>query len=212
MNNIRNDARFRHLARSDAYRLLSACYYEPEEAFLEEKVFDQLRTAMAQVADDLVSTVVTMDDGFRQAGLEALTLDYSRLFLGPFGILAKPYGSVYLDGEDVVMGASTMQAFALYREGGFEVADDFREVPDHVALELEFLHLLSFRLGQAGDEDERARFAALKRRFLSEHLGRWVGNLAQAMREGAESDFYRRLAEVTERFVRDDMRESGGAG
>ena len=64
MNDMRNDSRVRHLARSDAYRLLSACYYEPENAFLEEEVFDQLRTAMGQVSADQVSDVVAMDDGF----------------------------------------------------------------------------------------------------------------------------------------------------
>lgn len=211
MNDMRNDARVRHLARSDAYRLLSAGYYEPEDAFLEEEVFDQLKTAMSQVSADQLSDVVAMDDGFRNTGIDALMLDYTRLFLGPANILAKPYGSIYLEDEKTVMGDTTMRALALYREGGFEIADDFREVPDHVALELEFLHLLSFRLGHAEAEDERARFAALKRRFLTEHLGYWVGKLAQAMREGAETDFYKRLADVTERFVLEDLRENAGA-
>jgi TorA maturation chaperone TorD len=134
-------------------------------------------------------------------------LDYSRLFLGPFDILAKPYGSVYLDGEKVVMGDSTMQALELYREGGFDVAEDFREMPDHIAVELEFLYLLSFRIGQESDDEERTRLVALKHRFFENHLGRWVGTLCEAIRDGAETDFYKLLAGLTETFVREDLKE-----
>ncbi len=210
MNDLQNETHLRHLAKADVYRLLSACYYQPEEAFLEEDIFGQLKAAMVKANPKWTPQVSAMDDCFRNTGSEALILDYSRLFLGPFDILAKPYGSVYLDREDTIMGNSTMQALAVYREGGFEVADDFREVPDHVAAELEFLYLLSFRIGQAAEADERNRLRALKCRFLEEHLGRWVGRLAEAMRNGAETDFYKLLGDVTEHFVREDMRELAG--
>ncbi|MEW7989033.1 MAG: molecular chaperone TorD family protein [Candidatus Thiodiazotropha sp.] len=56
---------------------------------------------------------------FREIGCEELRIDYTRLFLGPFNIRSKPYGSVYLDRGNVVMGATTMAVLALYREGGF---------------------------------------------------------------------------------------------
>ncbi|MBT3359702.1 MAG: hypothetical protein HN403_08755 [Rhodospirillales bacterium] len=201
MNDMQNETHPRHLARADAYRLLSACYYEPEEAFLEEDIFGQLKTAMATLAPERVADVAAMEDDFRSSGIEALTLDYTRLFLGPFGILAKPYGSVYLEAENVVMGETTMQAMALYREGGFEVADDFREVPDHVALELEFLYLLTLRL------NAEPEIEALKHRFLGENLGKWVGEFADAMRNGAETGFYKQLADMTQQVVTEDMQE-----
>jgi TorA maturation chaperone TorD len=105
------------------------------------------------------------------------------------------------------MGDSTMQALELYREGGFDVAEDFREMPDHIAVELEFLYLLSFRIGQESDDEERTRLVALKHRFLENHLGRWVGTLSAAIRNGAETDFYKLLADLTEAFVREDIAE-----
>ena len=211
MNHKPNAEQAREIAKADVYRLLSACFYQPEEVFVEEDVFGQLKAAMAVLNPDRVSDVSVMDDSFRKTDSEALLLDYSRLFLGPFDILAKPYGSIYLDGDNVVMGDSTMQALALYREGGFEIDEDINEVPDHVAFELEFLYLLSFSLGQATDEDEQTRLKTLKSRFLNEHLGRWVGTLAEAMGKGAETDFYKRLAQVTEQIVREDMQELAGA-
>lgn len=212
MNEMHNGTHLRQFCKADAYRLLSACFCQPEDAFLEEEVFEQLRTALAKIDPDRGSDVSAMENSFRSLGLEALTLDYTRLFLGPFETLARPYGSVYLDGERVVMGESTQQALTLYREGGFEVAEDLREMPDHVAVELEFLYLLSYRLGQATEKDEQVRLGALKRRFLTEHLGRWVGELAEAMKNGAETEFYRLLGVVTEKFVHEDMREISRSG
>lgn len=207
MNDLQHRTHLRHLARTDVYRLLSACYYQPEDAFLEEDVFSQLKTALAKASPSGVIDAAALDDCFKSSGVEVLLLDYSRLFLGPFEILAKPYGSVYLDGEKIVMGDSTMQALELYREGGFDVAEDFLEMPDHIAVELEFLYLLSFRIGKASDDEEKACLILLKQKFLEEHLGRWVGTLSEAIRKGAQTDFYKRLADLTEQFVREDLQE-----
>ena len=180
--------------------------------FLEEEVFDQLKAALAKACPSGVMEAAGLDDCFRTSGVDALILDYSQLFLGPFDILAKPYGSVYLDGEKIVMGDSTMQALELYREGGFDVAEDFLEMPDHIAVELEFLYLLSFRIGKDSDDEERTRLIALKQKFLEEHLGRWVGTLSEAVEKGAQTDFYKRLADLTGQFVREDLQELTEAG
>lgn len=201
MNDLHNETQLRHMARADVYRLLSACFYEPEEAFVEEDIFGQLKTALTTLAPDRVDEAAAMNDAFRNVEAETLMLDYTRLFLGPFNILAKPYGSIYLDGETVVMGDSTIKVLDFYREGGFEIADDFREVPDHVALELEFLYLLTLRLSTD------AEVASLKRRFLEEHLGQWVVEFADAMRNGAGTDFYKQLAHMTQRVVLEDLSE-----
>jgi TorA maturation chaperone TorD len=192
------------LVTADIYRLLAACYYQPTEAFLEENVFAQLAELLALDAADHAATAEEMERIFRQVGAQALLLDYTRLFLGPFQIPAKPYGSVYLDGAHVVMGDSTMQALAAYRDGGFEVAADFSEMPDHVAVELEFLYLLSFKIGQPGGT-EGDRLSAVKKGFLNDHIGRWIPGLADAMRKHAETDYYRLLADLTERFVLEEM-------
>ena len=73
------------------------------------------------------------------------------------------------------MGDSTMEVQRLYQEGGFQVEEAFDEMPDHVAVELEFLFLLNARLGNGQNEPgDHKRLAALKGRFLSEHLGQWI--------------------------------------
>lgn len=79
------------------------------------------------------------------------------------------------------------------------------ELPDHVALELEFLYLLIFNRNQAiqaGKTAEAAAMAALQQRFLSRHLCAWIEPFASAVAANAGTAFYRELAAFTERFVR----------
>lgn len=196
------------LAREEVCRLLSACYYEPTQDFLEEDIFGRLSRHLELISGDHDEAAKEMEKSFRGQGTEALLLDYSRLFLGPFDIPAKPYGSVYLEGEKVVMGDSTVAVKELYRRGGFDLAEEFREMPDHIAAELEFLYLLIFRENEArrsGVFDQLEKVAALKKEFLLQHLGRWIAPFAEAVRGGAEKPFYRHLADLTEAFVRQQL-------
>lgn len=200
----------RTLAKEDFSRLLAACYYQPEAHLAEEDVFGSLTRAGERLDPALAEKARRLGEAFASESPDTLLLDYSRLFLGPFNILAKPYGSVWLEGEKVVMGDSTMAVLDLYREGGFDLDENFREVPDHVAAELEFLYLLNFRESEArrgGDSEGLARAADLKRRFLKNHLGRWFAPFAEAMKNGADTAFYKTLADLTVMFVQAEMRE-----
>ena len=209
MEAIHYDAKSLHLAKAEAYRALSVCYYEPEEAFLEEDLFGQLEEALSALGSKHAPDARAMGTFFGKTPREDLRVDYTRLFLGPFTTLARPYGSVYLDGSDVVMGDSTMAVQALYHEGGFCVADAFTEMPDHVAVEMEFLYLLNARLGKGLVEPGRhQQHAKLERRLLNEHLGRWIRPFTEAIESCASTDFYRTLATLTQCFILDDLRES----
>ncbi len=193
------------LAREDLCRLIAACYYEPEPSFAEDGLFDNLLTAAQQVKDAFVPHAQAMADEFRATDAQDLLLDYTRLFLGPMDILAKPYGSVWLDQEKTLMNESSMAVLELYKEADFEMDEEFRELPDHVAAELEFLYVLIFRENEAlraGDTVTLDQARDLKQRFLDQHLGRWVGAFTSAMREHAQTDFYHQLADLTKTFVK----------
>ena len=212
VEDLGSDAQRRHLAKAHVCRMLSACYYEPQEAFLEEDVFGQLERSLSVLAPEYAADAQALGSCFRETGYEDLRIDYAGLFLGPFNIRSKPYGSVYLDRGNLVMGDSTMAVLALYREGGFRVAEAFTEMPDHVAVELEFLYLLNARLGDGKLEfSELDRLAALERILLDDHLGRWIVPFTEAMQKGACTDFYRKLADLTRRFILDGLREPATA-
>jgi TorA maturation chaperone TorD len=201
-------------ARADLCRFLAACYYEPGPEFAEEKLFESMVDAAGRLDADFADRARRLGRQFSETGPDRLLRDYTRLFLGPIDILAKPYASVWLEpGSSGLMQESTMAVTALYEEAGFDIAGDFRELPDHIAAELEFLYLLIHRQNharQSTDAAELANVAGLHRRFLAQHLGRWISPFASAVKSGAQEPFYRELADLTERFVAEETAAAGG--
>lgn len=193
------------LARQELCRFLAGCYYEPGPEFAEERLFDSIAAAAQRISPELGESAQRLAAAFASAELQDLLVDYTRLFLGAPQALAKPYASVWLSGEPELMQDSAIELQKLYAQGGFEIDEDFRDRPDHVAVELEFLYLLNFQLNQAHAADDTAAVQAvevLRTAFLVGHLGRWLGGFILAVHDHAQSDFYRELAEFTELFVR----------
>lgn len=191
-------------AREDLCRFLSACYYEPAPEFAEEKLFDSMRVAASRLHPELAEPARRLGEAFAAHDLQTLLVDYTRLFLGPVQALARPYGSFWLSQRSNPAPDSATALLDLYREGGFEIDEAFQELPDHVAVELEFLYLLNFTCNPAraaGRTDEVSDLVRLKQRLLGEHLGVWISPFAAAVKAGAETAFYRELAEFTERFL-----------
>lgn len=193
------------VAREDLCRYLAACYYEPDPAFEEEGMFGNLLAAARQIDASLAHHAEKMQQEFTNTDLNDLLIDYTRLFIGPMDILAKPYGSYWLEEEKTLMGESTIAVQALYHEAEFEMDEEFKELPDHIAAELEFLYLLIFRENEARNAKDAAKLSPvieLQRRFLQAHLGAWISKFSDAIRSSSRCGFYRELAELTERFIR----------
>lgn len=186
-------------SRAASYQLLSALYYPPDDS-----LGDNLH-ALAEVwgvsQPDLLPLVARMQ---QEADPHALLLAYTPLFLGPFKVLASPYGSVYLDGKREMMGASTQEVARLYRQAGLDMSATSKEVPDHIAIELEFMYYLLYSQMEALERDDSEtahNWLARQIDFLDRHLGRWIDPFASAIVKNTSSLFYRSLAEATAAFV-----------
>jgi TorA maturation chaperone TorD len=191
-------------ARENLCRFLAACYYQPDPAFTEERMFDSMLDAARRIHPNFATLARRLGSAFAAQGLDSLLVEYTQLFLGPTRALASPYGSTWLEAQGTVMGDSTMAVLEIYEAGGFKIAEDFCELPDHIAAELEYLYLLIFRENEAHRNGEPAVLSAnvaLRQQFLENHLGRWVGPFTTAVAAGAQSTFYRELAGLTNRFV-----------
>jgi len=209
-------------AREDLCRFLSACYYEPTTDFNEEHLFNSMLAAASAIHPDLAVSARNLGEAFVAQDLETLLVDYTRLFIGPSQPRAMPYASFWLTDDQSMRHEATMAVVDFYEQGDFEVSEDFRELPDHVAAELEFLYLLTYRQNQTqlaqlaplsqldGHADDLSAANALRRRFLDEHLAAWLGPFADAVKSGAETEFYRELAAFTERFVRMEVQSLHG--
>jgi len=192
-------------AREDLCRFLSACYYEPGVEFAQERLFDSLLLAATLLHPDLADQARRLGAAFAAEDLQTLLVDYSRLFLGPVEARAKPYESSWLATAAGREDNPPPAVLERYAESGMEIDAEFMELPDHIAVELEFLYLLNFnahRASLSGDGEAGASIASQKQRFLDEHLGAWVAPFAVAVAANAQTAFYQELAALTERFVR----------
>jgi putative dimethyl sulfoxide reductase chaperone len=192
-------------AREDVCRFLSACYYEPSTEFSEEHLFDSMLAAASALDPELAESARTLGAAFVAEDMQTLLVDYTALFIGPAQPRAMPYASFWLTDDQSMRHEATMTVLDFYEQGGFDVSEEIHELPDHVAIELEFLYALIFAANQAqlGDSaDELAAANALRRRFAVEHMGVWIVPFAAAVNAGAETTFYKELANFTERFVR----------
>jgi TorA maturation chaperone TorD len=121
---------------------------------------------------------------------------------------APPYGSVYLDGARQIMGESTLEVRNKYREVGLDISSGFRNPPDHIAAELEFMYFLILKEIEAienSDIEKTLSFLEKQRDFLKKHLGAWVFDFADNIEENAETDFYKNLARVTKTFIQQNF-------
>jgi TorA maturation chaperone TorD len=190
-------------ARGDSFKHLAACYQQPRKELVDN--IKKLRHHLATVCPEAALHVEKMIDEFEITDtLEPLAVDYARLFVGPYELLAPPYGSVYLDGERQVMGKSTLEVRDKYRKAGLDISSDFRDPPDHISAELEFIYFLVFKEVEAlrnSDIETTLNFLEKQRDFLRAHLGVWVFDFAESIEEKAETNFYKNLARATKAFI-----------
>ena len=184
------------LKRADSYKFLSECYYLPDAELMR-------KVAVASEIDPSFTELVLHAPS--DSELDALTIDFTGLFVGPYKLLAPPYGSVYLE-DNRVMGESTLDIRNLYENEGLDVV--IKDAPDHIAMELEFVYfLISKQIEATRDDHPQALRSYLQKQssFLNVHIGRWLPQLAENVQKHAQTDFYRNLASVTDKYVRSDM-------
>lgn len=200
-----NNFILREKARGDCYRLLSACFYQlQKEAFIQEEFFKNLAVILKDVSPDAAAHVPAMEKAFLKYSEEELLVAYAKLFVGPNELVAPPYGSVYLDRDRRVMGDSTMEVIKMYEEQGLSMDSEFRNLPDHITVELEFMYYLIFKeveVLEKSETDKALNFIKTQGLFLDKFLKKWVGPFCDKIKEGADNEFYTSLADCVSIFV-----------
>ncbi len=99
-----------------------------------------------------------------------------------------------------------------YRAFGFALGDAVRERPDHVAVELEFMHVLALKEAyawQTGQTDYVEICVDAQQKFLQDHLGRWFGLFTQGVAHNAPDSVYVPAAQLAAVFVQADAERLG---
>lgn len=191
------------LQRGDCFKLLAACFYEPDkQLFVEEELCEKLEQLVDQLAPNCASAARQMKNALKQLEQERLSIDHAALFVGPFELIAAPYGSVYIEKKRTVMGESTLNVAQFYQDEGLSV--DIKEPPDHMAIELEFLHYLCSKEAAALNVNQIEDARLFRERqivFYFNALKPWSETFCEAIRRGTDNGFYINLADCLSNFL-----------
>lgn len=134
------------------------------------------------------------------ADAERLKAEYSDLFeVGSQG----PPAPIR---EDLFTGqkAGTREDIVrFYDYFGYRLGDRFAWAPDHLSVELEFMHYLSFHEATVGED--RLSWQLAQADFAERHLVRWVPQLAAAVAQLAPGSIYSRVLAALREFVALDL-------
>jgi len=148
-----------------------------------------------------------------------LQKEHTRLFVNARPkVPAPPYGSLYLEKDGLVWGKTTVEAVKLYIESGLKMADDFKDIPDHFAAELEFMwYLIREEIkARGGVLEEKAsgdggiegvdikkakKMANLQAKFLKKHIGAWYEMFLDRVRSSTSSVFYSEVSALARDFI-----------
>lgn len=191
--------------RGDCFRLLAACFYPPErKVLLEEGVLENLHRLLGEVCPEAAACSKGMARALSQASEEELAVAHAKLFVGPFELQAPPYGSLYLESQKRLMGDTTMEVLKMYQMAGLALSGDFKDAPDHIAAELEFMYFLIAKELQALRKDHRVDaigYLKTQQEFHDKYLRPWTEPFCERIRTASGHEFYTLLAESLSTFI-----------
>jgi len=165
--------------RLELYRIFARLFTYPDHSLLED-----LPNEATAVAKLLGSEHLHLAQA---PSLHELQTAYTRLFISHLGgVPAPPYGSIYLEDNQQLMGQTSLCALRAYEDEGLSY-EQGTEPPDFIATELEFLYYLT-----------REEIAALKRQELelAHSLRQKQGDFCHILLQPWIKIFCRRILEV----------------
>lgn len=137
---------------------------------------------------------------FFAAAPDRLRAEYSALFeVGSDGPPA-PIREDLLTGQKAGTREDIVRFYDYF---AYRLADRFAWAPDHLSVELEFMHFLCFH--EARDSADRLSYQLAQADFAERHLCRWVPQLAGAVAKLAPDSLYCRVMAATRDFLAADL-------
>lgn len=205
------------LARSSMYQILSGCFLYP----LGENLSVLKGMEFTELKKSLVRCYEGIDGGKElQWCLDEVQNSYSdtdigtlqRIFQAVVGhtiskecpLYETQYGAAHVYQQVHELG--DIQGF--YKAFGLDISDVEKERSDHVSVELEFMHFLLYKQAYAieNDGDDKAAICVeAQKKFLKDHIGKWVPLFAILFGKKVEDGFYYSLSLLTKEFLRLEM-------
>jgi DMSO reductase family type II enzyme chaperone len=134
--------------------------------------------------------------------LDRLRAEYSGLFeVGSQG----PPAPIREDLQTGQRGGTREEVVRFYDYFGYVLDGKFAWQPDHLSVELEFMHYLCYREAQAGNDADALSFQLAQADFSARHLAAWLPTLAANVDKIAAGALYARVVAAVRDFVAADQ-------
>jgi len=183
--------------RCICYAALSELMASPHDfdprATLREKIGAPKELAYGSSLDQLMAEFVDAD-------LEQLKLEFSGLFeVGNDG----PPVPIREDLQTGQRSGTREDLIRIYKFFNYSLAEKFAWAPDHLSVQLEFMHFLCFREAKA--ESEAASYQLAQFDFAERHLMNWIPSVVAGVDQRDSESIYRRVTATLNSFLAADF-------
>jgi len=137
--------------------------------------------------------------------VDRMRTQYTGLFLsGSRDLTVQPFESSYAQVSEYDIATVSAAVETRFRRAGIQLASK-GELPDHVAVELEFCAYLCHQEGDADTDVDAAHWRAERQSFLVDHLVRWLPDFAGTLARVMPESIYTEGAAVVRAVTADDL-------
>jgi len=213
----------RALSRSKLYLLVSWSLLYPEDdefldyvqcgEFVEDgrAAIDALDTALDGIGGERAKQKLLLlrkqFDQIEKVGasecvnwqLSDLQAEHRRVFSNVITLDCPPYETLF--GNDHVFAQSQVMGdiAGFYRAFGVELSKDIHERLDHLSVEFEFMHFLAYKesYSRCHDGTDKTQIVLdAQKKFVKNHIGRWVPLFCRMLVKKAASGLYQHVADL----------------
>ncbi len=157
--------------------------------------------AISKALDQIETWVASECVNWKLVDLQA---EHRRVFSNVITLDCPPYETLF--GNDHVFGQSQVMGdiAGFYKAFGVELSRDIHERLDHLSVEFEFMHFLAYKESYARCHDGADKTQIVvdaQKKFVKEHIGRWVPLFARMLAKKADSGFFKLLAEMSSDWI-----------
>lgn len=187
------------LSRAGVYRLFSRLF----RSEVDEALLDKLQSPALCERLEYLGFHLSAESNNHKL-LQALAEDYMQLFIGP-GKHLSPYASVHeKSGEGLLNGRETAAVRRFIKGTGFKFNDSFKDFPDHISAELEYMETLvqhEYDALIADDPVEAEHSRIIQKDLFEDFIDTWIPKYCECVKKNATHSFYQQLADSTGNFL-----------
>ena len=203
------------LAASQVYQFLSTCLLEPNKKALEmlnnEEYMAEVKSCISVSGNsEMLGVFESLQKALEGNDVDNLEWGYRATFGAATVAMDCPPYEMYYSGSQIWQQTQDLADISgMYKAYGIEMEEDTTTTRwDHVAVELEFLHFLTYKLAYSIEnhsEEQQESCLSGKKKFLYAHIGRWIKAFSTSVFKKTPEDFYRQAATLASLFIHVEM-------